>query len=383
MAVSGKWRTAVSWTVALLVTFLACEVALRAYQRATRGVPMTSFLPYHRDTQFQLSPFLVFGPRIDWQIPDKTRPELARFNSQGIRVQGEVGPKQPGEFRIFALGGSTTEDVWNELGIHWPLVLECELRAAGHEGVRVYNTAMSAYTTAHSLVRLQFDVMDYEPDMVLVMHNINDLAVSYEAAQARRPVDGHYHVRYAQKSFTGVLDDEDVVVSRLWHSLATRVRDVLAEPAPRVWDYDLASGRRVFERNLTWMAAVAREGGAELVLLTMPFSSAHRQLQTSLPRPGQGQVAMSADPLGGDEQQAADLSSFNAAVLEAAQASGALAVDMAELFGGDPEYFADVVHYRTEGVERFGTILAAQLAPHLPPAGSAVERETLPESCRW
>ena len=132
-----KWRSAVSWTLALLITFVACEVTLRVYQRLARGVPLTTFLPYYRETRFQLSPFLVFGPRIDWQIPDKRRPELAYFNEQGIRVQGEVGPKFPGEFNIFAQGGSTTEDVWNGAGIHWPLVLECELRAAGHEGVRV------------------------------------------------------------------------------------------------------------------------------------------------------------------------------------------------------------------------------------------------------
>jgi len=178
MAQTGKWRTVVSWTVALLVTFLACEVTLRAYQRIARGLPMTTLLPLKQENLFPLSPFLVFGPRIDWQIPDRTRPELARFNAQGIRMQGELGAKQTGEYRIFALGGSTTENIWNELGIHWPLVLECELRASGHEGVRVYNTAMSAYTTAHSLVRLQFDVMDYEPDMVIVMHNINDLSVN-------------------------------------------------------------------------------------------------------------------------------------------------------------------------------------------------------------
>jgi lysophospholipase L1-like esterase len=367
---------------ALLITFVACEVTLRVYQRIVRGVPMTTFLPNHRETQFQMSPFLVFGPRIDWQIPDKNHPELAYFNSQGIRIRGEVGPKPPGEFRIFALGGSTTEDLWNDAGIHWPLVLECELRAAGHDEVRVYNTAMSAYTTAHSLVRLQFDVMDYEPDMVLVMHNINDLAVSYDAAQAGRSVDGHYLVRYGQKSFTGVVEDDDVVLSRVWFSFSSRLRDFFAEPAPQVGDQDLGPGRRIFKRNLTWMTAIAHEGGAEIVMLTMPFSSAHRSVQAALPRAGGGQVAMSLEPEGGDEQQAANLRSFNAAVLEAAEASGALTVDMAELFGGDPEYFADVVHYDTEGVKRFGTILAAQLAPHLPPAGPSVGREEFP-SCRW
>ena len=92
----------------------------------------------------------------------------------------------PDEFRIITLGGSTTEDVWTEDGLHWPLWLERALKTPDLNA-RVYNTGMSAYTTAHSLVRLEFDVLDYQPDLVIVMHNVNDLVVNYYSAVLKQP----------------------------------------------------------------------------------------------------------------------------------------------------------------------------------------------------
>jgi hypothetical protein len=38
-------------------------------------------------------------------------------------------------------------------------------------------------------------------------------------------------------------------------------------------------------------------------------------------------------------------------------------VDMARLFGSDRKYFADFVHYNSAGSQRFGGIVAEQLAP--------------------
>ena len=45
---------------------------------------------------------------------------------------------------------------------------------------------------------------------------------------------------------------------------------------------------------------------------------------------------------------------------------GADVIDMAKLFGSDTRYFSDMVHYTTDGIRRFGEILAGELAPTLP-----------------
>jgi lysophospholipase L1-like esterase len=340
-----------------LVTLAFCEVALRAAQYYFSGTSPTTLLPGYRESRFQLSPFLVFGPRINWQIPGKPNPDTAYFNGQGFRTRELVGAKPAGEFRIIALGGSTTEEVWTEDGLHWPLWAEREIRKSD-PGVRVYNSGMSAYTTAHSLIRLAFDVLDYEPDVVLVMHNINDLTVNYRAAIAGLPVDGHYRVPFAQKAFTNDMDQGDIVLSRLWHSASLRLAgrsDIVVPP-----QYDISTGLRYFKRNLVSLHALAQSSGSRLVLLTMPVCDSevvYRKVEHD------GRLGLSP-PLPQDfERFNRDFAAYNEAIREVGAARGVTVIDMNRLLGGSQEWFADIVHYNAAGSKRFGELLATQLSP--------------------
>src|SRR5690606_12341729 len=159
----------------------------------------------------------------------------------------------------------TTEGIWNEAGIHWPLVTECALRENGYGNVRVLNTAMSAYTTAHSLVRLGLDVVDYQPDYVLVMHNINDLGATYDAAQLGEPLDPHYFVTVGQQRVTGDLSEDDIAMSRIGWGVRKRLEDLGGSEPALVEEYDLEPGLRLFSRNLRSIHGVAGIHGSETV----------------------------------------------------------------------------------------------------------------------
>lgn len=337
------------------------EFTLRVYQRIAGGVPVMSLIPKYSEARFQLSPFLVFGPRVDHQLPGKTWPELAYFNEQGLRTDETVGPKDPDEFRILAVGGSTTENVWNEAGIHWPLALECALRDHGRPHVRVLNAGMSAYTTAHSLIRLQFDLLDLDPDLVLVMHNINDLSVAYAAHRAGAPVDGHYSVKYADPVFTGVVSEDDVVVSRLSWTLGNRLGGSSDAESDLLEGYDLETAERVFRRNLETIKTVVESRGSEVSLITMPYSAvladAHRDATS---QPGITDIPAV-------DSFEADMRRYNQAILDVAGERG---IDMAGLFGESRHDFVDVVHYSTRGVTRFGQLLAPMLIDKIPEAES-------------
>ena len=56
--------------------------------------------------RFPLSPFLVFGPRVNWDVPGREGLPTAHFNAQGFRSPHPVQPKQPGQLRIITLGMS-------------------------------------------------------------------------------------------------------------------------------------------------------------------------------------------------------------------------------------------------------------------------------------
>ena len=333
--------------------FLVTEVGLRIYQQIANGIPFTSFLPGYKETRFPLSPFLVFGPRVNWQIPHKKFPQHAYFNSQAFRTTDPVGKKPKDEYRIITLGGSTTEDLWNDEGIHWPLVLEQELHRRGYKSVRVLNTGMSAYTTAHSLIRYEFDVVEHEPDMIIVMHNINDLLVNYFAARDQQEVDPHYKVLYGNKSYTGEIGNEDIVFSRVVHSVASRLKRWQNTSAKlTIPDSDISRGRAFFKRNLTNLVRLTRANGTVPVLLTMPIAKSQRIFDGTV---------KDNRPYPRYERFLQDFSSYNQAIREVGKELGATVIDMNILFADNDDYFADFVHYSTKGSRAFGAVLSAHI----------------------
>jgi hypothetical protein len=97
-------------------------------------------------------------------------------NDLGFRGDPIGIPKPPGEFRIFCLGGSTTYTTFAEDPAHsYPGFLETELRARGHETVRVVNAGAEGYTSWESLLSLEFRILDLEPDLIIIYDAVNDL----------------------------------------------------------------------------------------------------------------------------------------------------------------------------------------------------------------
>ncbi len=82
------------------------------------------------------------------------------------------------EFRIVCLGGSTTYGHNHRPESAWPAVTERLLRERGYD-VEVINAGMQWYATAHSLANYVLQMRYYEPDVVVVMHGVNDLCRSF------------------------------------------------------------------------------------------------------------------------------------------------------------------------------------------------------------
>lgn len=348
--------------------FLCAEVALRIVQRLTRGTPILSMLPGAQLKAFRRSPFLVFGPRVHDTLPGSGDPAWRTFNERGLRFPFRTPDRATGELRILVLGGSTSEDAQNALGIHWPLGLECLQRARGRTDLRVLNGGMSAFSTAHSLVQYQLDLADTRPDFVFVLHNINDLIVQYHALAQGKALDPTYLVRYGRKRFTGVVDDHDIVYSRVAHSLSARIRPESKGVPYTEWQYDLSEAERLFRRNLRSLVLAIRHSGATPVLLTMPRSSNPGFVDAA--RQVRGDVGLTHFPE--MERFLSDFARFNEIVREVAGQDGALLADVAAAYPDSVAYFADMVHYNTEGVRRFARIIDSLSTPFLPPSSGAV-----------
>jgi hypothetical protein len=98
-------------------------------------------------------------------------------DQRGFR--GGSGPvsKPPGEFRIACLGGSTTYGSTVPAPEEaYPAQLEAELRRRTQRKIRVVNAGAAGWASLESLINLQTRVLDLDPDLVIVYHNINDVA---------------------------------------------------------------------------------------------------------------------------------------------------------------------------------------------------------------
>lgn len=83
-------------------------------------------------------------------------------------------------FRILTLGGSTSENLALEEEERYPNVLASILeKRYPSYNIELFNGARNWYTTRHSLIAYVTYYSDWKPDLVIVMHGINDLCRSF------------------------------------------------------------------------------------------------------------------------------------------------------------------------------------------------------------
>jgi|TARA_B100000959_G_scaffold232080_1_gene248840 hypothetical protein len=83
-------------------------------------------------------------------------------------------------FRILTLGGSTTGNMRLSQENRYPEQLRSILQEQYKKsGIEVFNAGMDWYTTKHSLINYVTNMRDYNPDLVIIMHAVNDLYRSF------------------------------------------------------------------------------------------------------------------------------------------------------------------------------------------------------------
>jgi lysophospholipase L1-like esterase len=96
-----------------------------------------------------------------------------RVNSLGLRG-ANIGPKQPGEFRILNIGDSITFGDYVDESLTIPALLQEGLRAAGKQTVVVLNAGLPGATGADEFYHYLELAESVQPDIVLVGAYLND-----------------------------------------------------------------------------------------------------------------------------------------------------------------------------------------------------------------
>ena len=152
-----------------------------------RSIKLREFNPLYRD---------ILVPNQDaMRMSDglAQKPFVLRVDRQGFIMPAKIHDRP--DLTIAFLGGSTTECVYVEEANRFPYLVGRLLEQQTHLKVNSYNAARSGNNSLHSLNILLNKVVNLKPDIVVMMHNINDLAIliyekSYwNANPSRSPIE--------------------------------------------------------------------------------------------------------------------------------------------------------------------------------------------------
>lgn len=172
------------WTVlgSFVVSLVAAELLLR------RFAPMPD--PYAREKESPSSkpkpissefpPFFSFATETEPGLPGMTAVRRHfTTNNAGFRGGALARPKPPDEYRVFMVGGSTTEDFYLDDTEALTFVLQGELnRRDGTRHVRVYGAGKGGDMSADHLAMISQRIVHLEPDLIVLFCGMNDLTAA-------------------------------------------------------------------------------------------------------------------------------------------------------------------------------------------------------------
>jgi lysophospholipase L1-like esterase len=178
--------------------------------------------------------FVVADSDLLWRQADTAPTEFDRM-IKAVHV-GQPAPTKGRKYRIICLGDSCTRIVIQG----WPYSFLLEGRI-GPDRVEVFNASVPGYTSYQGLAWVKMQLLQYEPDLIVVYFGWND------------------HWRS-----TGMTDREYAATLSPWRPRLLQLFRRRVEPPP------VRVSQAEFRENLQQIATLVRQHGGQLLLLTGP-----------------------------------------------------------------------------------------------------------------
>ncbi|HEY6254946.1 MAG TPA: hypothetical protein VIY51_04045 [Xanthobacteraceae bacterium] len=321
-------------------------------------------------------PYVMFvGPEngrtlMPSQVGATDAERVTRFNTEGFRIETEIGdPKPINELRIFVVGGSTVL-AGAPLANTIPGVIESRLHENGLPQARVYNFGVVSFVSGQELALLVHHLIDLEPDLVIAYDGGNDLISPWNYdprpgypfnffAWEEAIKELSANLRPSSKTVGGLAVDSAVLQAIIGTTDWT-IRGGLDDERQRLNRGGEAWKRAVLDayaRNIAAMCKVARGSDALFAAFFQPllvYSNSLDRLQL--------QVAGDAEKVRGLREQRALVPSVVGARM---QADGAGArcrfTDLSGLLEGEPAAFWDEIHIDNAHNQLIGRRIADEL----------------------
>jgi lysophospholipase L1-like esterase len=120
-----------------------------------------------------LPPNLKMNINVTGGIPGITGKQTITTDNKGFRTTKEIDYSSQHGYRIFAIGGSTTEQIYLDDKRTWTHLLQGSFEKTSGANVEVVNTGVSGLRAQHHLATLR-SVADMKPNLILFLIGIND-----------------------------------------------------------------------------------------------------------------------------------------------------------------------------------------------------------------
>jgi lysophospholipase L1-like esterase len=117
--------------------------------------------------------YRVLEKNIDVKVEREGEVHSITTDEMGFRVSPKIDYSKKKGLRIFALGGSTTEEIYTDDQQTWTHILQEKLEKHLKQPVEVINTGVSGARARNHFAKLQ-KIIEYKPDLVLFLIGVND-----------------------------------------------------------------------------------------------------------------------------------------------------------------------------------------------------------------
>ena len=305
------------------------------------------------------------------------KPYRVRTDAQGFMLPYNHYAK-PDKTLVF-LGGSTVACIYVDEASRFPYLVGQLLEQKSGKKITSINSGVGGNNSLHSLDILLNKIIPVRPDIVVMMHNINDLvALIYDRTYwsqnpTRQPIVDFYFYKNLQGFKAIATLARDLYIPNL-HA-ATRILsqkifgkkmkdpdDEFAYIRGKKFTVDQAAILDEFTMNLNTFINICRARRIIPVLMTQ----FNRYKANPDPKVLKAMQGFQSDS-GVSVNEFMELyARFNDAIREVGKANGVLVIDLAALIPQDKQYIYDVVHLNTRGSQLAAQFISERLQPLVP-----------------
>jgi hypothetical protein len=283
------------------------------------------------------------------------------------------------DLTLVFLGGSTVACIYVDEDQRFPYLAGQLLEQKTGKNITSINSGVGGNNSLHSIDVLLNKIIPIKPDVVVMMHNINDLvALIYDRTYwsknpTRKPIVNFYFYKnltglkalstLARDMYIPNLHAATRILSRkIFGKKVKESEDEFAYIRGKKLTVDKAAILDEFKMNLQTFSEICRARRITPVLMTQ-FNRYKTNPDPKVMAAMRGFESDSGIPV----NEFIDLyAKFNEAIREVGKQNGVQVIDLANLIPQDSQYIYDVVHLNTKGSQLAAQIISNQLQPLVP-----------------